>query len=103
MGATTIIQGTLVTNEPLAGLGRGAQIGGDCPPAMRNPQALDDLPEEALDRLGAELGVRREDGEELGAFRARVEVAWNDDAAVDAAVPMEQPNVPPTLGGMRLG
>lgn len=58
------------------------------------------LDEQALARLGAALGVRREDGEALDAYRARVAERFNDDAAVLAADTEPRPMV---LGAMKMG
>lgn len=88
----------LVTNEPLAGLGPAVQIGGDMPPVQRCADALSDLDDEQLGRLGDELGVPRQPAE---TFRARCAATFNDDAAIAAAIPTTTPRQ--VLGGMKLG
>ncbi len=62
--------------------------------------SLDALDDDAIARLGADLSVALEPAD---TYRARVCAAWNDDAAVDAAVPIDQPRKPFVLGGMKLG
>ncbi len=62
---------------------------------------LDDLDDAAIARLGADLGVAYEPTD---TYRARVCAAFNDDAAVDAAVPLATPAPAPfVLGRMNLG
>lgn len=65
--------------------------------------ALTNLDEQALTRLGADLRVpARAAGEGIDQYRARVARAFNDDAAVDAAETMTtRPRF--RLGGMKLG